>query len=292
MKQKRPRDRKRGNIHTQNRATCLWGEHPGSDIFVVGTGTSLTGFDWTVLNNKITIALNDALLAPGFIPKYHIFCDTGIWTRYRDLDLDPITKIMCLGKSRDQFLRFRNCTFKDQVYHYNHVSKAVSKNGKKYRVICDPHNDDLYIARTVATGGIMAAYKLGARRIFMLGIDAYKCPATKEVKGGVYYYNGSGKGFEKRKEINPVIDFKGKKEKHNELVSQDRNQWWMKNMQELRQWFDFYSAFQESFVFRGPEGKIVFGSGVFNLSGLSAIDAWPKVKVKTVLGRNCFKGKE
>lgn len=243
------------------------------------------GFDWTRLNDKITIGLNNALKVPGFVPKYSIFSDTGLWSQYRDLKLDPVTKVICQGRARDQFLRYERCTFKGQVFHFNHVAKAMSE-GRRPKPVCDPYNDDLFVARTVATGGIMMAYKLGARRVFLLGIDGYKLPGPG---GGVYYHDGTSKGVERRREHNPDVQFKGKVEKHTDLLSQDRHEWWRRNMRELRAWFDHLGAYQEPFKFRNADGHLVFGSNVFNLSGKSTIDAWEKVKVKTVLGRGCFK---
>ena len=61
-------------------------------------------------------------------------------------------------------------------------------------------------------------------------------------------------------------------------------------MRDLRAWFDHLGAYQEPYVLRDPEtGQKRHGSNVFNLSGRSTIDAWQKVKVKTVLGLGCYK---
>jgi hypothetical protein len=249
-----------GNKHSRNRISLLWGRHEGMDAFVVGTGTSLTGFDFSVLNgrkNAFSIGLNDAVMAKRFKPEYSLFCDTGIWARYRDMDLDPRTIMVCQPKARSQFLRYERCTYIDRVWHFNHV-------GNIQGCVKSDRNDDLFVARTVATGGIMMAWKLGARRVFLLGVDGYKLKSSKV--GGTYYYDGKGKGNECRKEKN-VGDGR---------ITQDRHAWWITNMKELRGWFDNRKVYQEEWP----------GSNVYNLSEHSEIKAWKKVKPEEVLCAN------
>jgi len=252
----------KGNVHMRRRVSHFWGKYPDSDIFVCGTGTSLAGFDWTRLGGRITIGLNDALKIPGFAPAFSLFSDIGIWSRYRNLTLDKRTMVVCQGRSRDQFMKYEKCSFKDQVWHFNQQATAKA---------CDSKNDDLYCARTIACAGIMMAYKLGARRVFLLGVDGYKLSGKD---GGQYYHDGSGKGPERRKEQGVPGTTQ---------VVQDRHGWWETNMKELRDWFDSLGVYQEPF----RKGRH-FGSNVFTLSGLSTIPQWEKVKVKTVLGRGCF----
>jgi len=256
----------RGNKHMRRRISGFWGKYKGQDAFVCGTGTSLSGFDWTQLNGRLTIGLNDALKVPGFVPAFSIFSDIGIWSRYRDLILDERTVVVCQGRSRDQFARDAKCSFKDQIWHFNQQATAKA---------CKPDNDDLFCARTIACAGMMMAYKLGARRIFLLGIDGYKLAGAE---GGTYYHDGSGKGPERRGE---------KGIKGTCQVVQDRHGWWDDNMKEMRVWFDKLGVYTEPFFFRDGKERI-YGSGVFNLSGLSTITPWPKIKVKRVLGRDCF----
>ena len=255
--------KQRGNKNQKNRVSLLWGRHEGMDAFVVGTGTSLSGFDWSLLNsrrNAFTIGLNDAILAAGWSPDYSIFCDVGIWKRYKDLTLDPKTVMVCQPRARAQFLREERCSFKDQVWHFNHAQQARA---------CAPLSDDLYVARTVATGGIMLAYKLGARRVFLMGVDGYKVKA-EGVAGGVYYHDGRSKGLEGGRQENKIPA--------SDRLLQDRHEWWEKNMNEMRQWLDGQKAYQGRWR----------DSGVYNLSPLSTITAWEKVNVAKVFGRGAF----
>jgi hypothetical protein len=244
----------RGKVDAANRVSALWGEREGQDCFVVGTGTSLSGFDFSKIDRpeSFVIGLNDAIKIPGLKIDYSIFCDTGIWTRYRDLKLDPGTRMICQPRARKTFLGHERCTFKSQVWHFNHVSRATA---------CNPLNDDLYVERTVATGGIMLAFKLGAARVFLLGIDGYKIDdGTPE---GVYYYDGKNKGVEKR-----VI-----KQRHEDgRQVQDRHELWAKNMASLRTWLDRFDVYREKWP----------GSNVYNLSPRSTIDAWVKIDAMEV----------
>ncbi len=262
-----------GNIHTQKNIRWLWGMFPGQDAFVVGTGPSLSGFDFTRLKGKLTIALNDAVKAPGFDPQFHIFCDVGIWHRYRDMKDYPVrTAMVCQPRARKNFQRHQACNFDDQIWHFNHVSVAAQ---------CKVENDDLFVARTVATGGIMLAWKLGARRIFLLGVDGYKLADR-------YYWDGRKKKQERRQE--KYIDTLRPKlsgVRNEQRIQQDRHGWWEKNMNELRKWFDKRKLYQEEYRFRAG-GKAHLGSNIFNLSGRSTITAWQKVKMKTIFGKGCF----
>ena len=229
--------------------------------------------------------MNDALKAPDFWPQYHIFADVGIWRRYKDMKLHRRTMVLCQPRARKLYLQYDGCSFKDRIFHYNHQARCMT-DGTRPKSCCDPKNDDLYVSRTVATAGIMAAYKMGARRIFLLGVDGYKLPGPD---GGIYYFDGRGKGKERRKEKHPKVETRGgKAELRDDLLEQDRHEWWRRNMKELRQWFDVLGVYQDPYRYRDETGQVVAGSNVFNLSGLSTVGTWQKVKVRTVLGPGCF----
>lgn len=223
---------------------------------MVGTGPSLTGFDWTRLNGKCTIALNDAVLVPGYRPTYALFSDTGIWTRYRDMELPAGTKMVCQKRARESFLRYEPCSFKDRTFHYDQTSDPRSLKEE---------DDSLYVQRTIATGAICLAWKLGARRIFLLGVDGYKYADR-------YYHDGTSKRAERRKERK--LDQEGR-------IIQDRHEAWVQNMDELREWMTRRRLYTEAFMVRDESGKR-HGEGIFNLSGHSAVKCFQKVKLKTL----------
>lgn len=236
------------NKYEANNIRAHWGRYPGSDIFVVGTGTSLAGFDFSILRGRLTIGLNDAVKIPGLNPTYHMVTDIGIWKRYVDMDYPKETTFVGQKRTRKFLIDNDRCKFKEQVYHFNHVAKARAM---------DATGDDLYVARTVATGGICLAWKLGAKRIFLLGVDGYKY-------ANAYYHDGATKGKEKRKE-NYLSD--GKR------IVQDRHVNWQKNMDELREYFTARKLYQ------GPWPE----SGVYNCSIKSTISAWPKMRARDIL---------
>lgn len=246
------------NEHEKDRIDLLRGTYRDQDVFVVGTGPSLTGFDFTRLNGLCTIALNDAVKIPGYKPTFAMFADTGIWTRYRDMALPEGTRMVCKKRARENFLRYKACSFRDRILHYNQVSDISGLREE---------DDGLFIQRTVATGGICLAWKMGAKRVFLLGVDGYKFEDR-------YYHDGSVKRVEKRKERK--LDQEGR-------IIQDRHDWWIKNMDELRAFFDKRKIYQETYVLREKEtGVRRYGSGIFLLSGHSPIEAWQKVKLKTI----------
>lgn len=228
----------------------LAGARAGRDAFVVGTGTSLAGFDWAGLNGLFTIALNDAGAVDGFEPDFHLFSDP-LWHRYEKRVIARNTKVVCVRESRRRLLKSKDCVWKEQVWQFNTAGKA---KGLVHSA------STLYVNRTVATGGITLAWRLGARRVFLLGIDGYKL--RRKDGREVYYHDGRAK-VEKRREI----------KQEGERVTQDRHRYWGEDMAELRAWF----AAGGLYPCKWP------GPGVYNLSARSTIDAWPKVDAAEVL---------
>lgn len=230
-------------------ASNLWGRNLGEDVFVIGTGTSLAGFDFARLAGRCTIALNDAVRAEGLDPAYHLFHDHGIWQRYLRLQLHPRTWVVCGPHSRKSLIKHEACTFKGRILWHSHNGAPT----------VDARDNDLYVDRTVATAGIQMAWKLGARRVFLLGVDGYK---VREDGRERYYWDGTAKRPEDRKE-----------RKVGGLIVQDRHDLWIENMRRLARFF------QDSRLFSGPWP----GPGVYNLSPRSTIDAWEKVAPEVAL---------
>jgi len=226
--------------------------HVGEDIFVIGTGTSLTGFPWKKMNDKVTIGLNDAVKVDGFIPTYHMFSDVNIWKRYSHMVWKPPCKMVCQRHARRMFIDSRSCQYKPYVWQFD--------------ISCKPEFDKadqrLHVRRTVATGGINFAYKLGAKRIFLLGVDGY-CLKKQ------YYHDGSVKPPERRK--TKVEKAKGS---GSDLFVQDRHESWRHDMGQLE------AALKEEDLYQGPWPE----SGVYNLSPLSTILNFEKVDPEEVLG--------
>ena len=229
----------------------LWGRQAEEDAFVVGTGTSLAGFDFTRLAGRLTIALNDALLCPGLDPAYHLFHDHGLWVRYVHVQPHPRTWFVVQRHAREQFEKNDKCVFKARIVQYAHAGSPRE---------VQQADGTLYTDRTVATAGIQLAWKLGARRIFLLGVDGYKI--RRKDGSESYYWDGKPKGNDKRKE-----------RQAGELVIQDRHDKWKENMRDLRRAFDA----KKVLPCKWP------GPGVYNLSEKSQIDGWPKVPIGEVI---------
>jgi hypothetical protein len=217
----------------------LYGLYPRSEFFVMGTGPSLEGFDWSCMNERHTVALNDAVLVRGFEPLFHLFSDTGIWKRYRDFDLAERTTVVCQRQARKNFINWPGCKFKARIWQFSQNGTPDCKQP-----------GDLFVSRTVATAGIQLAWKLGARRVYLMGVDGYR-------RDTHYYHDRTSKGKERRKE-NRLPDGR---------IVQDRHQAWQSNMRDLAKYFARHKVPVE----------------VFNLSESSTIDAWPYMDMEKAL---------
>jgi len=239
----------------------LLGQWSGEDVFVVGTGTSLIGFDYHRLEGKRTIALNDA--ASLFRPSIWLFSDHDLWQKYRGVEIPADQVVVCQEMTRDHLRREGGCKWVDQVIWFTRtpdMHKAnVDKRDADPLVLADTARTDpanlLCVHRTVATGGITLAWKLGARRIFLLGVDAYRLAQS-------YYSNGK----RHRKADKIIRDVDG-------IYFESRHDSWVEDMRNLRLRLNAAGVYREPFP----------GSGVYNLSPMSKIDSWQKVDMNLVL---------
>lgn len=227
--------------------SVLWGRHAGEDAFVVGSGTSLASFDFRRLAGRFTIALNDAGVAPGLEPAYHIWHDTQLWQRYRDVDTAPRTVAVCSEASRRCLVDWPRCRFKDRILWFDQSPVAEVEFS----------TPQLYVSRTIATAAIQLAWKLGAARVFLLGVDGYR------LKGGAYYWTGAPKPGD----MEPRPPHRTREREVDGRVVHDRHDAWRDEMRKLRKFFDRLRLFTGKWP----------APGVYNLSRLSTIDVWEKV---------------
>ncbi len=221
----------------------------GGDAFVVGMGSSLAEFKWARIEGLFTIALNNAVL---HVPKasIHIYADANIWKRYKPEVYDPGTKIVVQKGAYDEIYKNHGAELKDQLYEFKQLGRPELKDG--------PKDIELYVSRTVATAGIQLAWRLGARRIFLLGVDGYRR------KDGKYYADGTTKAVERAKLTTD-------KETGNSV--EQRHTQWGEEMGRVRK------AFNAGMLYPGPYP----GAGIYNLSEHSTIPAWEKVDVDSIL---------
>lgn len=162
-------------------------QHLGADVFVVGTGPSLRGFDFDRrLRDRVTIAINDAVFL--FDPTFHLFNDGEIAGRYAESErtwrsvalwkncararpawwqyyLDSY--IVCRDRNLDGFVPLVP-RMAGRILSYHQRGPDVDKG-----------SDELWVGATTSCAAIQLAWKLGARRIYLLGVDACHVDGAK-----------------------------------------------------------------------------------------------------------------
>lgn len=228
----------------------LRGSWEGQDAYVVGAGWSLQGFKWDLLKGKNTIVLNDAVFAVPE-PSIHLYADTAIAKRYNKHPYHPDTRIVTQGGSRD----------KQKKVGFKYPGQVILFRNRGKLDTLSADDNYLYVSRTVATGGCTLAWKLGARRVFLLGVDACR-PANHDA----YYYDGSWKKKEG--------SVRGKQQRGDQVELEVRHVKWNENMRSLKEFF----TSQSPSVYSGSWP----GSSIYNLSAISTIDVWEKVPAAIV----------
>lgn len=214
------------------------------DAFVVGTGTSLRGFDYSLLDNRFTIALNCAV--KQFSPALLIFSDDQLWRRYYKLPLKKSTAVVCQSGAVHYFEKDKKCCFRNQVFLFKRTTRPPVK-------VTD---EMLHVGRTVACAAIYLCWKLGVRRVFLLGVDGYRV-------SDAYYSDGSLH----QKGDRAITKRSGK------LLQEDRHLRWNTTMEEAKVFFKSVGVYPSAWP----------GPGVYNLNHESLITSWPKVPLEEAL---------
>ncbi len=214
------------------------------DAFVVGTGTSLMGFDYSCLDGRFTIALNCAV--KQFSPALLIFSDDQLWRRYYQLPLKKSTAVVCQSGAAHYLQREKKCGFGNQVFLFKRTTRPPVK----------ATDDLLHVGRTVACGAIYLCWKLGVRRVFLLGVDGYRV-------SDAYYSDGALHQKGDRKIVKRSGGF----------LQEDRHLRWNSTMEEAKGFFKSVKAYPSEWP----------GSGVYNLNPDSLVTSWPKVPLKEAL---------
>lgn len=157
----------------------LYNLYPGSDIYVIGTGTSLRAFPVSVLENKITIGLNMAwktvpvrygitihpeLSIPEFLPEEQPRPEITWLTKYEK------TKGLV---SPDQFkYAEENFYFFDTEGRVNtQPPNRPPDTGRVLDWVLSPTDNKLYLWTSIAQAGVNLAANMGAKNIFLVGCD-------------------------------------------------------------------------------------------------------------------------
>lgn len=141
----------------------------GQDVFIVGGGPSLYGFDFSRLNNKNTIAVNNSYMY--FSPKWLMFGDQIFldYVRRRGHNLKELAdRVIALDRVA--------LDIEDNIFQISGTAARPTENP-----------DNLYNGvpeqGSIACLGINAAMIAGAGRIFLLGID---CRFDSQGRGHFY----------------------------------------------------------------------------------------------------------
>lgn len=157
----------------------LYGSHPGSDIYIVGTGTSLRVLPLDFLKNKITIGLNqswkvvDTTYAITMMPKLNI---------PQFIEGEPkhsgITWITKPSKVSGQCSAEEIALAEESFYGFENDGKASltgldepSETGRVLDWVLKPHPEKLYLWTSISQSAMNLAANMGARNIILVGCD-------------------------------------------------------------------------------------------------------------------------
>jgi hypothetical protein len=260
----------------------LVGKAMGEDVFVCGSGTSLRNFDWSRLEGSTTIALNGAIAAEGFDPTFHLWGDFKAAFNWpvEAHNTTCVCPVDAAAMMRESPSRYKETFFfsmsadsqknNTRVINFVRSSKCDPRWPSPYGYIKFPEHlvslrgDDFYYFNTIATGGIHLAAKLGARRIFLLGLDAYSLRAPSGDQSlSSSYYDGTHSAVDER---NPV-DIGGGR------IRAGSHIWWDMEQTKAREYFAKTGRYQGQF----PDG------GIYNLSKHSTLTAWQKIDQEVAL---------
>lgn len=157
----------------------LYDRHPGSDIYVVGTGTSLRVFPLNFFSDKITIGLNqawtvvDCTYCITMMPRLNIpkFIE-GKTHREETTWITKPSKIKAqctpdeLEYANEHFYGFEN-DGKGSMTGLDEPSEA----GRMLEWVRRPHPDKLYLWTSISQTGMNLAANMGAKNIILVGCD-------------------------------------------------------------------------------------------------------------------------
>jgi hypothetical protein len=157
----------------------LYNRHPASDIYIVGTGTSLRVFPLNFLEDKITIGLNqswkvvDTTYAITMMPKLNIpeFIDGEV----AKPEIIWITKP---SKIKAQCTAAESAYALKHFYGFENDGKASltgldepSEAGRVLEWVLKPHPEKLYLWTSISQSAMNLAANMGAKNIILVGCD-------------------------------------------------------------------------------------------------------------------------
>lgn len=180
-------------------AVDLFKDHDDRKALVLGSGTSLKGFDFSKLADEsvYVFAINDEghRNRDQYVPEAWIFFDLTILNRYRDAEVPSGVEILTTKANVVNAIKGAE----------RHDKKPVPEWVHRIRVfetcrIWDPNTDLLLMHRTTASAALCLAVKMGFKQIGLAGTDFY----TPEDQ--YYYVDGQGPRVLKKRARNYIDD--------------------------------------------------------------------------------------
>lgn len=156
----------------------LYGKHPGADIYVVGTGTSMRVFPMEFLADKITIGLNRAwqllpvqysismvphLNFPEFLSEPDR--ENTVWITKHDKYESHASAEQLARAERDYYF------FRTKGRTSYTLRDEPSEAGRVLDWVKQPTEDFLYLWTSISQTAVNLAANLGARNIILVGCD-------------------------------------------------------------------------------------------------------------------------
>jgi len=145
--------------------SLLWDKHKGEEIYIVGTGPSMRVFPVEILKGKTTIGLNQSWKYCSM--SYSVTMHPELIVDYeRDKSRKNTTQWIVKGQKPP--LRV---TFEDPRYYVFEGEKPVPTHGFNLKYVRERIRSVLYIGRGIQQTAMNIAAHMGARVIYLVGVD-------------------------------------------------------------------------------------------------------------------------
>lgn len=157
----------------------LYGRHPGADIYVVGTGTSMRVFPASLLDGKITIGLNmawkNAPVTYGVTIAPHLNIPELMDGEAAHPEITWVTKRekakVKLTPEQFAWADGRFYTFDIRHGHDSGSGDWVTDTGRELAYVRQPTGDLLYQWSSISQTAANLAANMGARNVILVGCD-------------------------------------------------------------------------------------------------------------------------
>lgn len=145
--------------------SLLWDKHKGEEIYIVGTGPSMRVFPAEILEGKTTIGLNRAWKYCSL--TYSVTVHPDLIVEY-EKDKERKNKTQWIVKGQKAPIR---ASFSDKRYYVFEGEKPVPTHGFNLKYIRERVRSVLYIGRGIQQTAMNIAAHMGARVIYLVGVD-------------------------------------------------------------------------------------------------------------------------